>query len=44
MCMCVPGPLGGGSFWVCEEGSKWLEVIILVSPLGAIVETRLQKT
>lgn len=44
MCMCVPGPLGGGSFGVSEEGSTRLEVIVLVSLLGSIVENRLQKT
>lgn len=35
--MYQPGPLGGGSFWV----SAGLEVIILVSLLGSIVENRL---
>lgn len=44
VCMCVPGPLGGSSFWVSEEGFAGLEVIILVSLLGSIVENRLQKT
>lgn len=35
--MYQPGPLGGGSFWV----SAGLEVIILLSLLGSIVENRL---
>lgn len=35
--MYQPGPLGGGSFWV----SVGLEVTILVSLLGSIVENRL---
>lgn len=42
--VCVPGALGGGSFFVSEEGSAGLEVIILVSLLGSIVKNRLQKT